>query len=581
MPSPSTAPAPVLTLHEVSHTWPDATPALAPTSLSLHEGRTGLVGANGAGKTTLLRLITGELTPTTGTITRTGPIGVLPQHVTTGRPGAQPGTLASAMGIDRVLDALTALEGGDASEAVFEAIGDAWDIAARAEAALAHAGLASLLTASPAGFERPLATMSGGEIMRAALAGLTLAPATLTLLDEPTNNLDREAREALYDQLRAWRSGSLLVVSHDVDLLEIMDHTAELRAPHRRGSTLTEGARLRVFSGGYSTYREAVDAEQAAAVARLQAAEQDAARAKKERIDTHRKRQQAEARGKRSRASAGLPRIVLNAMAGGAENTTARAKALHEGREAKAHEAVQEADALVRRDARLRITLEHTTVPAGREVLRLSVPPEQDVVVRGPERIALRGPNGSGKTTLLFAIARGNAPASPADGPVSHGFGTVSRVAEVHLVPQTITFADESASILATVAEAAPQRTENDLRAELAKFLFTTDTVHRSVGALSGGERYRVALARVLLAEPAPQLLLIDEPTNNLDLDSVQQVQDALVAFRGALIVVSHDEHFLDALNLTRHWSIRSGLLSDEGAATRAASAHPRRSGPR
>jgi ATPase subunit of ABC transporter with duplicated ATPase domains len=186
----------------------------------------------------------------------------------------------------------------------------------------------------------------------------------------------------------------------------------------------------------------------------------------------------------------------------------------------------------------IRIDLPATAVPTGRTVLDSA-----GLVVRGPERIALRGRNGAGKTTLLRRLA------AQAQVPVRH-------------LPQRLDLLDPATSVLDNVRAVAPAATPHQVRAQLARFLLRGDRVEQQVATLSGGERFRATLACLLLAEPPPQLLLVDEPTNNLDLDSVAQLVVALRAYRGALVVASHDETFLAELALTRFWTMQDGAVS-------------------
>jgi ATPase subunit of ABC transporter with duplicated ATPase domains len=179
-----------------------------------------------------------------------------------------------------------------------------------------------------------------------------------------------------------------------------------------------------------------------------------------------------------------------------------------------------------------------------------------ELTVRGPERIALVGTNGSGKTTLLDAIA-GHRP---------HPRSGVGRPSvPTGYLPQRRDLLDDRSAVLDDLRRANPSATPHEIRARLARFLVRGDSVERSVATLSGGERFRVALARLLLAEPPPQLLLLDEPTNDLDLDSQQQLVDALAAYRGALVVASHDRRFLEEIGVQRRWVVRDVGLPVDG----------------
>ncbi|MEA5118201.1 MAG: ATP-binding cassette domain-containing protein, partial [Propionicimonas sp.] len=245
-------PKPAVTLADLCFSWPDGSPVFRDLSATFNTGRTGLIGANGSGKTTLLRMVVGDLIPTSGSVTVTGHVGYLPQHLTLDT-GA---TVADLLGVGERVAALRAIESGDADPAHFEALADDWDVEAQSLAALDRLGLPGI------GLDRPVSTLSGGETVLTALTGLQLAGDEVVVLDEPTNDLDRASRQLLHEALGSWR-GSLIVVSHDIALLNLMDATAELR----------DGV-LTMFGGPYDAYQEQVAAEQAAAEQALRSAEQ-------------------------------------------------------------------------------------------------------------------------------------------------------------------------------------------------------------------------------------------------------------------------------------------------------------------
>jgi ATPase subunit of ABC transporter with duplicated ATPase domains len=559
VPARAAAPAapPVVVLSDLSFEHPDGTAVLDGLTGTFTEGRTGLVGRNGSGKTTLLRLVARQLRPTGGTVATTGAVALLPQRLALGLDVR----VASLLGVAGTLDALRELERGDAdadrATALVERVGDDWDVEARATAVLDALGL-------PAGaLDRRVGQLSGGEAVLVALAGLRLRadadPSSVTLLDEPTNSLDREARERLGAVVDAWR-GALVVVSHDVALLERMQVTAELH-----------GSRLRSVAGPYSAYRAHVDAEQTAALRAEAAAEQVLRRERRQRAEAEVKLARRERYAASMKASNRYPPIVANTLKGRAEASAGRLRQELDDDVAAAREALAEASDRVRDDDAVRIDLPDPGLPAGRRLAVLhgaaQVPEDDDegpglsaVVLAGPERVALTGPNGAGKTTLLESLVsgRGTGPRG-ADGP--RGELLTDRVG---YLPQRRDGLDEGASALDQVRAAAPGRQEQEVRHALARFLLRGDAVHRRVGDLSGGERFRVALARLLLAEPAHQLLVLDEPTNDLDLATVDQLVDALRSYRGALLVVSHDDAVLDRLDLTRRLALdRRGRLRD------------------
>jgi ATPase subunit of ABC transporter with duplicated ATPase domains len=531
------ASSPAVTLDHVSFTWPDGTPALAGLTASFGTGRTGLVGLNGSGKSTLLRLVAGELRPTTGTITTSGDVAYLPQKLTL-RVAAR---VADLLGIGRQLDALRAIESGDPDPRHYDVIGDDWDVEARGAAVLADVGL------PPNAVDRRAGELSGGESMLVAVAGLRLRAAAITLLDEPTNNLDRDARARLSEQLIRWR-GVLVVVSHDTGLLELMEETAELH-----------DNRLTVIAGPYSTYRAHLEAEQAAAQRAERAAEQVLRREQRQRVEAetalaHRLRYaNTDHENKRK------PKIVMNQRRTEAQVSAGKLRNTLDAGVADAQTALTRASDCVRDSAHIRLELPDPNVPAGRRIAELRAP-NRTYVIQGPERVALTGPNGVGKTTLLEALVH-------PELPTPHYAVSVRATAltdRIGYLPQRTDSLDEDASALDAVRAAAPGRPPQQVRHALARFLLRGDAVHRPVGSLSGGERFRVALARLLLAEPPPQLLVLDEPTNDLDRQTVDQLVAALSVYRGALIIVSHDDVFLDRLNPTIRLELHhDGRLTD------------------
>jgi ATPase subunit of ABC transporter with duplicated ATPase domains len=536
MPAHSSSP---VVLDRVSFAWPDGSVAISDVSGAFGAGRTGLIGRNGSGKSTLLRIIAGELEPTAGSVLTAGDVAYLPQRLVLDitRP------VADLLGIAGTLDALRAIESGDADPRHFDAVGSDWDVEARARAALAEAGL------PPDLLDRTVGELSGGEAVLTAIAGIRLRGAPITLLDEPTNNLDRDARSRLADMVRAWR-GTLIVVSHDTSLLELMDDTAELY----------ENA-ISVFGGPYSQWREWMDAEQDAARHAERAAAQHVRREKRERIAAETTIAHRQAMGRKAYDEKREPKIVMNARKGEAQVSAGKLRGEKAGREAVARAALDAAERRVRDDDTIRIDLPDPGVPAGRRIATLG-DGERWWTVQGPERVAIVGANGVGKTTLLEALVATvgvndsgeSARFGTTDGPAEPNLLTSSRATlrtdRVGYLPQRVDGLDEDASVLDNVRSAAPAVPDRDLRNRLARFLIRGDAASRAVSTLSGGERFRVALARLLMADPPPQLLILDEPTNNLDLDTAGQLVEALAAYRGAVLIVSHDQGFLDRVGI-------------------------------
>ncbi|WP_029135815.1 ABC-F family ATP-binding cassette domain-containing protein [Nakamurella lactea] len=528
-----------ITLSAVQFAWPDGEVVFDDLSAQIPSGTTGLVGTNGSGKSTLLRLVAGVVALQGGSIAIEGRLGYLPQDLVLQADRR----VDEHLGIAAVRHAIAAIEAGDTDARHFETIGDDWDVESRTLAELARLGL------PPDVLDRQLGALSGGECTRLALVALLLDRPDVLLLDEPTNNLDGDARRYLYDLVTGW-SGTLVVVSHDRELLELVDRIAEIRPVGRPGSRRS----LTWYGGNFSAYREAVQAQQAAAEQAVTAARSDVRRQRSDLVDAQVTLARRERYGRKMSANKREPKIIMNQRKRAAQESAAKFKGMHTERLEDAKERLDEAQERLRRDDVIRIDLPATEVPAGRDVLqltelRLRTGQQLDLTVRGPERIAVTGPNGSGKTTLLHTIA-GRLP--PVDGQAA------VRV-PARLLPQRIDLLDPALSVFQNAAAFAPTAEPNPLRARLARFLFSGDAADRPVAALSGGEQFRAALACLLLAEPAPQLLILDEPTNNLDLASVEQLTSALAAYRGALLVASHDEPFLEDIAVSRRIELSSG----------------------
>ncbi|WP_399892390.1 ABC-F family ATP-binding cassette domain-containing protein [Streptomyces sp. BBFR51] len=527
-----------LTCTSLSFAWPDGTAVFEGLDTSFAPGRTGLVGVNGAGKSTLLKLIAGRLTPADGTVRVAGEVGYLPQNVTLDT------TLRvdEALGIDVRRAALHAIEAGDVAEEHFETVGDDWDVEERALATLGELGLGHI------GLDRTVGEVSGGESVLLRLAALLLRRPDVLLLDEPTNNLDVYARRRLYAAVASW-PGMMVVVSHDRELLELVDQIADLRA----GS-------ITWYGGNLSAYEEALAVEQEAAERMMRVAEADLRKQKRELADAQVVLARRRRYGQKMYDTKREPRAVMKLRARTAQESAGKYRVMHEEKLAEAKERLDEAAEAVRDDAEIRVDLPYTAVPPGRSVLTLrnlelmyGTRVTGGLDLHGPERIALIGRNGAGKTTLLRTVAGELEPVS----------GEATAHVPLRFLPQRLDVLDDGLSVAENVARFAPGATNNRVRARLARFLFRGARADQKAETLSGGERFRATLAALMLAEPAPQLLMLDEPTNNLDMASVRQLTTALESYEGALIVASHDMPFLQSLGITRILLLEEGELRE------------------
>ncbi|MCI4145954.1 ABC-F family ATP-binding cassette domain-containing protein [Streptomyces sp. MMS20-AI2-20] len=526
-----------LTCHSLSFTWPDGTAVFEDLDAAFGPGRTGLVGVNGSGKSTLLKLIAGELTPTEGSVKVSGEVGRLPQTV----------TLDTALRVDEALGiaakrtALHAIEAGDVAEKHFETVGDDWDVEERALVTLGELGLGHI------GLDRTVGEVSGGESVMLRLAALLLSRPDVLLLDEPTNNLDLFARRRLYAAVESWQ-GVLIVVSHDRELLDLVDQIADLRP-----------GGITWYGGNFTAYEEALAVEQEAAERMVRVAEADLRKQKRELADAQVKLARRKRYGQKMWDQKREPKIVMGARKRAAQESAGKHRIMHEEKLAEARERLDDAVEAVRDDDEIRVDLPYTAVPPGRQVLTLmDLEPAygarvKSLDLRGPERVALIGRNGAGKTTLLRTVA-GELP------PVS---GEATAHVPLRFLPQRLDVLDPELTVAENVARFAPGATNNRIRARLARFLFRGARADQQAATLSGGERFRATLAALMLAEPAPQLLMLDEPTNNLDMASVRQLTTALESFEGALVVASHDLPFLESIGITRWLMMEGGELKE------------------
>ncbi|WP_238366076.1 ABC-F family ATP-binding cassette domain-containing protein [Mesobacterium pallidum] len=511
-------------------TWspPDRPPLFTDLTLAFGPERTGLVGRNGTGKSTLLHLVSGALAPAAGQVQVRGSCALLRQEVID-RPGD---TIADLFGVTAALALLDRAAAGAADARVL-AEAD-WTLPARIEAALARCGL----VADPG---TPLAQLSGGQRVRAALASMFLAAPDVLLLDEPTNNLDADGRQAVAEILAGWR-GAVIVASHDRALLEQVDAIVELTG---LGATR--------YGGPYSAYRALKDTE-------LAAAEQHLAHAEKTRDDAAARARQAaerksrkDAAGRRSRGTGSQGKMLLDKRRERAEGTLGAGTRLREARAEAADAALRDARDRVEVLQPIQMEIAPTGLPAGRTVLQLDGvtgghDPAQPVIrdlsltLTGPERLALAGPNGSGKSTLLALVS----------GALTPTKGSVSCHVPMATLDQHVTLLHSEETLHAAFLRRVPGSDANTAHAALARFGFRAHDAQRRVADLSGGERLRAGLACTLGTVPPPGLLILDEPTNHLDLDSLAELEGALQAYDGALIVVSHDPDFLEAIGITR-----------------------------
>ncbi|MBX7249802.1 MAG: ATP-binding cassette domain-containing protein [Caulobacteraceae bacterium] len=514
-----------LTLDSLSLATPDGRRLFDGLTLAFGRERTGLVGRNGSGKSTLLNFIASGGEPAAGSVLRRGSVGALAQVAD------ETLSVDEALGVAGGLARLRRMEAGAGS--LEDAAEADWTLEGRIAEALAEVGLPGLA------LDRRIATLSGGERTRVAIARLLIEAPDLLLLDEPTNNLDADGRAAIAELLARWKGGAI-VASHDRALLEHVDRIVELTP-----------VGVAVFGGGWSAFEAARDAARLRAETELERAA-DALKAAERAVQKGReKRDRRDAAGRAYARSGSAPKIVLGGMKRRAEESAGKETLLAERLIGEKAEALDEARSRVEILTPLHVDLPSPVLSAGRLLLSLAGVEARfgarrlfgplSLEVRGPERIAVAGRNGAGKSTLLRIVAGELAPAA----------GEVRRPGRVAMLDQHVGLLEPAATILDNMRRTNPGLTEFAARSVLARFAFRNDAALQVAGTLSGGERLRAGLACVFAGQP-PDLLILDEPTNHLDLAAIEQLEAALKGFRGALMLVSHDRAFLQAIGVTR-----------------------------
>lgn len=517
-----------VTLEGVSYHLPDGSFLFSDLDLHLDHRRTGLVGRNGVGKSVLARLIAGDIFPSTGRCTRNGSVYYLAQQISPDPAH----TVAHLAGVQSIISALERIEQGSTEQADFDCVGERWGIRQQLFDQLSQNNLTHLTPSTPT------SVLSGGEAMRVALMGAFLSQADLLILDEPTNHLDNQHRLALHEQLQQWPNG-LLVISHDRDLLEHMERIVEL-------SSLG----LTRYGGGFSFYTQAKAEQQQAAQQQLASVrlerkrQEQALREQKERLE------RSQSRGRKQASDANQAKILLGRQKERSQASSGKLRVQQDAAREQLSAQVRQAASQVEEQQAIFVyppqacqsapvqiaELIEARLPLGTEQLR-----SINLTLTRGQRIALVGPNGCGKSTLLKVLA----------GQLSVVSGQARTFVTAAYLDQHLGVLKPEQSVLEQLQSLNRQLNEGELRTRLAQLGLNAEQVNQPCNRLSGGERLKAAMACVFYAASPPQLLLLDEPANYLDLPSVQALESMLKQYPGTLVVTSHDEVFLAAVGIT------------------------------
>lgn len=519
-------------LSGVSFHYYNQHPLFENVNLSVAPGRkVSVIGPNGTGKSTLLKLIAGELEVSSGSIRCASAPYYIPQQ--TGIAGISVGR---ALGVDDKLEALHAICNGSDDCRHYDTLGDDWDIEARCRAALDAWGLPDVEPAMP------VDALSGGEKTRLLLAGIAIHRPARVLLDEPTNHLDSSGRRKLYEFICNTKA-AVIVVSHDIALLNLMDSTCELS---QRG--------LKLYGGNYDFYRTQKDAEVQALNQQIDAEETALRLARKKAKEVEERQEKRSRQGEKHKDQA--PRILRKSLKNRGENAGAGLKDKHEKIISHTRERLSELRQKQSEACELKLDFENASLHNGKRLvaahgINFSYEGKEplwrhplDLEIRSGERIHLKGDNGTGKTTLLKLLI-GELP--PGEG-------------EIRKVDFSFVYLDQEYSHVRTpdtlleLAQRYNTRNlpDHEIKLRLHRALFPREVWDKPCHVLSGGERMRLCLCCLMISNHVPDLFILDEPTNNLDLPNLGVLTSALKSYRGTLLVISHDERFVEQVGVTR-----------------------------
>lgn len=503
-------------------------------SISFSHKKYGIIGDNGVGKTTLMKLLAGQLQPEKGAIQYEGSILYLPQSHEEIPTQA---TLATVLGISPYLDALNRVNTGFAHEHDFELLDNFWDIEARTQTAL------SQLSLWPIDLKTPFQSLSGGQKTKTLLAKALLFQADFILMDEPTNNLDTSTRTVLYNFISEYNKG-IIIISHDRSLLHLVDEIIEITP-----------LSINYFGGNIDFYSHQKAIYQEALKNAYNQAQQSIKKTKSTLQASKEKHERLANRGKKAFQRGHIDKLTARSKQGKSEKTHGKLTALSDKMMQEKQSTLNDIASKIEQKIDITGYIEKTAVPNGKTVLSIHslafkykqhsqlIISNINLTVTGPERIAITGNNGSGKSTILKLIMNELKPTS--------GDITVA-VKQVIYLDQTVSLLKPDETLIENFINLNPNATQFDAYHALAAFMFRNTEAKKKISMLSGGEKIRAGLAATLMSKTPPQLLILDEPTNHLDLRSIQAIEDILLQFQGALIVVSHDENFIKNIKIDR-----------------------------
>ena len=535
-----------ISIQQISYIHPDKEVLFSDLNFAISKGqKLGLVGNNGCGKSTLLQIIAGQLSPSSGVIVRPDDLYYIPQHF--GQYDSL--TIAQALQIERKQQALHAILSGDASNENFVILDDDWNIEERSIAALDLWGLGQFT------LSYPMNLLSGGEKTRVFLAGMDIHHPSVVLMDEPTNHLDSSGRQRLYDWVEKCRS-TLLVVSHDRTLLNLLPEICEL-----------EKHQINYYGGNYEFYKEQKTLMQEALQQRIEEKEKALRIARKVARETVERRDKQNVRGEKNNIKKGVPRIVLNALQGKSEKSTSKLNSTHQEKAEKLTGERNQLRSSLSPTATLKTDFNSSSLHTGKilvtaKEINFGYHPNSDsndiqdnndfkqqlwqtpisFQLKSGDRLRIEGANGSGKTTLLKLIT----------GQLQPQEGNLTRMEFTYVyLNQEYSIIDDRNSILEQ-AYAFNNRNlpEHEIKIILNRYLFPASEWDKSCRKLSGGEKMRLAFCCLMINNNTPDMFILDEPTNNLDIQSIEIITATIKNYTGTVIAISHDDYFIQEIGI-------------------------------
>lgn len=521
-------------LHNISYLHADKEKLFNNLSLSISKTKAGLIGENGTGKTTLLKIITGKLNADEGTVIREANVVLFPQDFSSFNNK----TVAEVLGVKEKLESLEKILSGTADEKDFEIIGDDWNLNENINEVFSEAKLSDIE------LSRNFNSLSGGEKSRLLFSSLMLNKPDFALLDEPTNHLDTASREILYSLIKKY-SGGLLIVSHDRELLNLMDEIVELT---RKG--------IKTYGGNYDFYKEQKQIEAQAALENLNSANLEYKKALKEKKKALERQEIKMSKAKPKAIAEGVTKAARDYLQNKSMKTLSRLKNTHIQKTESLEQKLNVAKEKIEQENKIIIDIKEQQKNYIKKILDVENVnykfQDKDFLwknnvsfsLNSRERLNIAGVNGCGKSLLLKLITGELVPCQ----------------GKIQLFNKNYAFLDQNMEILEkslTIYDnvkkfAGSKIPEHEIRIKLARFLFRGNDVFKKIEQLSGGEKMRAGIACLMASENIPQLLILDEPSNNLDIKSVEELSSALNQYIGALIIVSHDKTFIRELNIEK-----------------------------